>query len=109
MPRVADVLQGTLDLLILTVLSVEPTHGWGIVSRIQRMSRDTFRLGQGSLYPALHRCERRGWLTSYWKTTEHNRIARYYQLTPPGHRARDEAVARWRRYTAAVNRVLDAP
>ena len=103
-----DVMQGTLDLLILKALSLGPMHGWGIAGRIQRMSRDTFQIGQGSLYPALHRYERRGWVTSYWRTTENNRIAKYYDLTAPGRRALGEEIARWRLYTGAVDLVIDA-
>jgi PadR family transcriptional regulator PadR len=103
-----DVVQGTLDLIILKALSLEPTHGWGITARIQQMSRNVFRIGQGSLYPALHRFENRGWVTSYWKTTENNRIARYYDLTAAGRHALAEELARWRRYTAAVDHVVAA-
>jgi PadR family transcriptional regulator len=106
--RVADVLQGTLDLLLLKALSLEPMHGWGITNRIQQLSRDAFQIGQGSLYPALHRLERRGWVTSYWRTTENNRIARYYGLTAGGKKALDEEIARWRSYTSAVDFVIDA-
>ena len=108
MAAATDVLQGTLDLLILKALSLAPLHGWGITNRIQRLSRDAFQVGQGSLYPALHRFENRGWVTSYWRTTEHNRIARYYDLTPAGKRALGEAIARWRAYTGAVDLVIDA-
>ena len=108
MTQTADVMQGTLDLLILKALSLEPTHGWGIGDRIRQMSRDAFRIGQGSLYPALHRFDNRGWVTSYWRTTENNRIARYYQLTPAGRHALAEEVARWRFYTGAVDLVIDA-
>ena len=108
MTPVADVIQGTLALLILKALSLEPMHGWGITTHIQRMSRDTFQVGQGSLYPALHRCEDRGWVTSYWRTTEHNRIARYYQLTAAGRRALGDEIERWRRYRGAVDLVVDA-
>lgn len=108
MTRVVDVMQGTLDLLLLKALSLEPLHGWGITNRIQQMSRDTFRIGQGSLYPALHRFEKRGWVTSYWRTTENNRIARYYDLTAAGKEALGEEIARWRSYTGAVDLVIDA-
>jgi PadR family transcriptional regulator, regulatory protein PadR len=104
--RVADVLQGTLDLLILKALSLVPMHGWGISNRIREMSGGAFQIGQGSLYPALHRYEHRGWVTSYWRTTEHNRIARYYGLTPTGRRALTEEIARWRAYTGAVDCVI---
>ena len=100
-------MQGTLDLLILKALSLEPMHGWGISNRIQQMSRDAFRIGQGSLYPAVHRFESRGWVTSYWRTTENNRIARYYELTAAGKHALAEEVARWRFYTGAVDLVID--
>lgn len=103
-----DVLQGTLDLLILKSLSLAPLHGWGITHRIRRMSRDTFEIGQGSLYPALHRFENRGWVTSYWRTTENNRIARYYELTAAGRRALGEQITRWRFYAGAVDLVIDA-
>lgn len=108
MTRGADVMQGTLDLLLLKTLSLEPMHGWGITTRIQQMSRDAFQIGQGSLYPALHRFEKRGWVTSYWRTTEHNRIARYYDLTAAGRRAIAEAIARWRLRAGAVDLVLAA-
>jgi PadR family transcriptional regulator PadR len=106
--QAADVMKGTLDLLILKALSLEPVHGWGISNRIQRISKDAFRIGQGSLYPAVHRFESRGWVTSYWRTTENNRIARYYELTAAGRHALAEEVARWRRYTSAVDLVIDA-
>jgi len=103
---VADVMPGTLDLLILKALSLRPMHGWGITSRLQEMSQDTFQIGQGSLYPALHRCERRGWVTSYWRATENNRLARYYDLTAVGKRAIAHEIARWRRFAGAVDLVL---
>ena len=100
-------MQGTLDLLILKALSLEPMHGWGISNRIQQMSRGMFRIGQGSVYPAVHRFENRGWVTSYWRTTENNRIARYYDLTAAGRHALADELARWRRYTSAVDLVID--
>jgi PadR family transcriptional regulator PadR len=106
LPESLDVMQGTLDLLILKALSLESVHGWGISARIQQMSRDVFTIGQGSLYPALHRFEKRGWVTSYWKTTENNRIARYYQLTTEGRHALVDEVATWRRYAGAVEEVI---
>ena len=102
-----DVVQGTLDLLILKSLSVESFHGWGISSRIQELSGDVFRIGQGSLYPALHRMEERGWVTSYWRTTTNNRIARYYQLTPEGRSALSEEISSWRRYARAMESVIE--
>jgi len=103
----ADVIQGTLDLLILKALSLEPMHAWGISNRIQQMSQDVFRIGQGSLYPAVHRFENRGWVTSYWRTTQNNRIARYYELTVAGRHALAEEIERWRSYTGAVDLVID--
>ena len=103
-----DVMQGTLDVLILKAISLEPMHGWGISSRIQQLSRDAFRLGQGSLYPALHRFEIRGWVTSLWRTTENKRIARYYDLTPAGRRALEEEIEKWRAYARAMDLVVTA-
>jgi transcriptional regulator len=108
MAKPLDVMQGTLDLIILKALSVQSMHGWGISAQIREMSRDVFRVGQGSLYPALHRVENKGWVTSYWKQTENNRIARYYQLTPEGRHALAEESDTWRRYARAVESVLDA-
>jgi len=108
MTQGADLMQGTLNMLILRVLSLAPMHGWGISNRIKELSRDTFQIGQGSLYPALHRFENRGWVTSYWHTTEHNRIARYYQLTAAGTQALGEEIAAWRSYARAVDLVVEA-
>jgi PadR family transcriptional regulator, regulatory protein PadR len=102
----ADVLQGTLDLLVLKALSLEASHGWGISNRIQELSRDAFRVGQGSLYPALHRLERNGWIDAEWRTTENNRKAKYYFLTRAGRKALGEEVASWRHLAASVERVL---
>ena len=108
MSEIKDVIQGTLDMLILKALSLEPMHGWGISDRIREMSRDVFRIGQGSLYPALHRFDTRGWVTSYWRTTANNRIARYYELTAAGRNALNEEVERWHSYTSAVDHVISA-
>jgi len=104
----AVVMQGTLDLLILKALSLAPMHGWGITNRIKQLSRESFQVGQGSLYPALHRHEKRGWVNSYWRTTEHNRVARYYDLTAAGRRALGDEIARWRSYAGAMDRVIEA-
>jgi PadR family transcriptional regulator PadR len=106
--RSADVMQGTLDLLILKSLSLTPMHGWGISSRIQQLSRDAFQVGQGSLYPALYRLEKRGLVSSSWKTTENNREAKYYQLTAAGRRALGVEIASWKLYSSAVDLVIDA-
>ena len=108
MTKSLEVIQGTLDLLILKALAVEAMHGWGISSRIAEMSRDVFQVGQGSLYPALHRFEKRGWVNSHWRTTENNRLARFYELTTDGRAALEESVAEWRRYAGAMASVIDA-
>lgn len=102
-----DLLQGTLELLILKTLSVEPLHGWGIAQRLQLISRDTFHVNQGSLYPALQRMQGKGWIRSEWRTTESNRRARYYELTPVGRKRLAEERATWDRTARAVGWVLD--
>lgn len=104
--RSADVLQGTLDLLVLRALSLAPMHGWGISQRIQQLSADALKIGQGSLYPALYRLEKRGHVKSMWGTTENNREAKYYELTKAGRRALGEEVTEWRNFAAAVELVL---
>jgi transcriptional regulator len=106
--RANAVLQGTMDLLILKALSLEPMHGWAISAQIRRISHDAFRVGQGTLYPALHRYERRGWVNSYWWTSKHNRIARYYGLTPAGRQVLEGEIARWQSYTNAIHHVISA-
>lgn len=103
-----DMIRGTLDLLILKVLSLEPMHGWGVSERIQAMSRDVLEVNQGALYPALHRLVRRGWITSGWSVTENNRRARYYELTAEGRRQLGEEVRHWRRLSDAVDRIVAA-
>jgi PadR family transcriptional regulator PadR len=102
----SDVLQGTLDLLVLKALSVAPLHGWGISQRIQQLSRDALRIGQGSLYPALYRLEKKGLVRGEWQTTENNREAKYYRLTSAGRHALVEEAAQWRHYADAVGLVL---
>ena len=108
MTQGADVIQGTLDLLILKALAIGPMHAWGISNRIQKMSGGAFRIGQGSLYPAVHRFESRDWVTSYWRTTENRRIARFYELTTDGKRAVDEEIAAWRSYASAIDLVIES-
>lgn len=103
-----DVLQGTLDLLVLKTLSLAPMHGWGISQRIQQLSNEALQVGQGSLYPALHRLEQKGWIRSEWATTDNNRRAKYYSLTPAGQSELATEVRSWRRYAAAVDLVLGA-
>jgi transcriptional regulator len=102
-----DLLQGTLELLVLKALSLNPMHGWGIAQRIDQLSGDVFRVQQGSLYPALQRMLRRGWVSSEWRASENNRRARYYVLTPAGRRRLDAEQSTWQRVSAAINAVLD--
>jgi len=99
--------QGTLDLLILKTLSLEPQHGWAISERVQQVSSDALQVRQGSLYPALHRLERRGWIRARWKTTENNRRAKYYELTRSGRQQLESQSDSWRKLAAAVGQVLD--
>lgn len=103
-----QVLQGTLDLLILKTLSLEPMHGWGLAHRIQQLSRDALQVGQGSIYPAVVRLEQRGWVSTHWRTTENNRRAKYYAITSAGRRAMGQELASWKRFVAAVALVMDA-
>src|SRR5688500_17460224 len=109
MPRSSseDVLQGTLDLLVLRTLALQPMHGWGITQRIQQLSKEVFQVGQGSLYPALQRLEVKGWIDSEWGVTENNRRAKYYRLTAAGRRALGAELESWRRFAGAVELVLD--
>jgi transcriptional regulator len=100
-PKV-DLPQGTLDLLVLRVLDLAPQHGWGISERIQQISASALQVQQGSLYPALHRLERRGWIKAEWKTTENNRRARFYELTRAGRKQLATETDEWNRLTAAV-------
>ena len=101
-----DLPQGTLDLLILRTLALEPQHGWGISERVQQMSSDALRIQQGSLYPALHRLERRGWIKPHWGTSENNRRAKYYELTKRGRQQLATEKDLWQRLTEAVAQVL---
>ena len=104
-PRL-DLPQGTLDLLILKALSLEPMHGWAISQRVQQVSRDTLQIPQGSLYPALHRLERRGWIKAEWGASDNNRKAKYYGLTRAGRKQLAAETGDWARLTAAVDLVL---
>lgn len=101
-----DLLQGTLDLLILRALRVEPMHGWAISERIQQISRDVLQVNQGSLYPALHRLEHRGWIKAEWGISELGRRARFYSLTAAGRNQLDIEAENWNRLTHAISRVL---
>jgi len=103
-----QVLQGTRDLLILKTLTLAPMHGWGLTQRIQDLSRDALRVGQGSIYPALVRLEQRGLIATEWDTTENGRRAKYYSITPAGRRAMGTELASWQRFVDAMQLVLDA-
>jgi PadR family transcriptional regulator, regulatory protein PadR len=102
----SELLQGTLELLILKTLSLEPMHGWGISQRIQQISQGVFQVNQGSLYPALQRMKSRGLLRAEWRTTENGRRARYYMMTPAGERELERERSQWQRSSAAVNWIL---
>jgi len=104
----SDLLQGTLDLLILKTLDLEPMHGWGITQRIQQLSDSVLQVNQGSLYPALYRLEERGWIRATWKISENNRQARYYELTARGRKQLVEEKENWVRLSAAVTRIVGA-
>lgn len=105
-PAPSDVLRGTLDLLVLKTLTLEPMHGWGISQRIQQFSNGGLDVNQGSLYPALQRLEQKGWIESEWHATENNRRAKYYKLTTSGRRALGQETASWRRYVNSVELIL---
>jgi transcriptional regulator len=103
-----ELLQGTLDLLILKAISLGPTHGYGVLLRIQQISRDKLQIQQGSLYPALYRLEHQGLVASEWDVSDNNRKAKYYTLTAAGRRRLNDEVAYWRRLSAAIGLVIDA-
>src|SRR4051812_36784009 len=107
-PRANELLQGTLDLLVLKTLALEPLHGWGIAHRIQWMSNDVFLVTQGSLYPALVRMRRKGWVKTEWRVTENNRRARYYELTAAGHKQLQAEGELWQRASMAINGIMAA-
>jgi len=102
----SDLLQGTLDLLILKTLALETMHGWGISQRIQQISEGVLTVNQGSLYPALYRLEQQGWITSEWGNSENNRQAKYYKLTREGHRQLADETENWERLSTAINQIL---
>jgi transcriptional regulator len=104
----ASILQGTLDMLVLRALELEPMHGWGITERIEQWSEEVLCVGQGTLYPALYRLERRRLITSTWRTTENNRRARYYALTAAGRKHLAQEMVSWQRMARAINLVLKA-
>ena len=104
--RRLDLPQGTLDVLILKALALEPQHGWALSNRIRQISSDVLVIQQGTLYPALHRMERRGWIRSRWETTDKNRRAKYYELTRSGRKQLEQETRNWQQLTAAVASVL---
>jgi transcriptional regulator len=106
MPPSTDLLQGTLDLLVLRTLVLEPMHGWGIAQRIQQVSKDALQIGQGSLYPALHRLEYKGWVQAEWRASENNRRAKYYSLTRTGRGQLETELEDWKRISTAIALVL---
>ena len=107
-PQEPDALRGSIDLLILKALALQPMHGWGIGLRIEQLSKGRLDVNQGSLYPALQRLEHRGWIDSEWQSTENNRRARYYALTKEGRKALGEEVDKWKRFAATMTLVLDS-
>ena len=104
--RRTEVLQGTLEMFTLKLLTVEPMHGWGLSIRLRQISGDVFDVNQGSLYPALQRMKRRGWIVAEWRTSDNNRRARFYSITREGLKQLESEVAEWQRTSGAVNRVL---
>ena len=104
----SDLLQGTLDLLILKTLALEPMHGWGISQRIQQVSEGVLNINQGSLYPALYRLEQKGWIVAEWDSSDNNRKAKYYELTKSGRKQLTEESANWERLASAITQVLEA-
>ena len=106
MGKPTDLVQGTLDLLILKTLSLEPKHGWAVAKRIQQVSKDALQVQQGSLYPALHRLEQEGWIKSEWRPAETGRMAKFYTLTSAGRKQLQKELASWTRLSAAINLVI---
>jgi transcriptional regulator len=102
-----DLVQGTLDLLIMKTIALEPAHGWAIAQRIRQVSKEVLQVNQGSLYPALHRLEQSGWIKAKWGESDNNRRAKYYSLTPAGRKYLDQEQANWRRLSAAIGLVLE--
>jgi PadR family transcriptional regulator len=101
-----DLVQGTLDLLILTIVALEPIHGWAIAQRIRQMSGDVLQVGQSALYPSLHKLEQNGWISSEWAVSENNRRAKYYTLTRAGRKALEREAAQWERLAAAISLIV---
>ncbi len=108
MSKPTDLVQGTLDLLVLKVIALEPMHGWAIAQRIRQMSGDVLLVGQGALYPALHKLEQNGWISSEWAVSENNRRAKYYTLTRAGRKVLEQESAQWERLSTAISLVVKA-
>jgi PadR family transcriptional regulator, regulatory protein PadR len=106
MAKPTDLVQGTLDLLILKTISLEPKHGWAIAKRIEQISREALLIQQGSLYPALHRLEQQGWIKAEWRETETGRMAKFYSLTRSGRRQYEKELEKWTRLSTAINLVV---
>jgi PadR family transcriptional regulator, regulatory protein PadR len=109
MAKPSDLVQGTLDLLILKTISLEPKHGWAIAKRIQQVSREALQVQQGSLYPALHRLEQQGWIRARWAESETGRQGKFYSLTPAGRRQLERETANWNRLSGEINLVVQNP
>ena len=106
MSKPTDLVQGTLDLLILKTIALEPMHGWAIAQRIKQMSNDVLLVGQSALYPALHKLEQQGWIEAEWKLSENNRRAKYYALTRAGRKALAKETHQWERLSAAISLIV---
>ena len=106
MSKPTDLVQGTLDLLILKIVALEPMHGWAISQRLKQMSNDVLQVGQGSLYPALHKLEQQGWIEAEWGESDNNRRAKYYRVTREGRRALQQEAAQWERLSAAITQIV---
>src|SRR3954469_21137636 len=101
-----DLVQGTLDLLVLKVIALEPLHGWAIAQRIRQMSSDVLQVGQGALYPSLHKLEQNGWVSAQWAISENSRRAKYYTLTKAGRKALEDEAAQWERLSSAISLIV---
>src|SRR5438093_2893444 len=106
MSKPSDLVQGTLDLLILKIVALEPLHGWAIGQRLKQVSGDVLQVSDGSLYPALHKLEQEGWITAEWRPSENNRRAKFYALTRPGRKHLEREAANWNRLSAAISHVV---
>ena len=107
MSKPSDLVQGTLDLLILKILALQPLHGWAISQRLKQVSGEVLQVSDGSLYPALHKLEQEGWIKAEWKPSENNRRAKFYSLTRPGRKHLEREAANWNRLSAAISQVVE--